>query len=379
MRCSLLHVGMPVVICLFVMVFTPAGFADRGGWADPPGGWTFVEEWNEEIPPTGNDPNVKWNHNNGSDSYSGNAHTQLFNEFQVFVQDGILVGDVVRIETIEGEGDTEDGINPAADAICLRLVDIGDPRKLGFDDPSDRKIFFLSALHEPGELNEDPFIQGVTYVARYRIFPIIPDPDIGVGNELVDLALDPDGDGVPDGDGTLRFIPEASDRAHVGLGYVDPDDGDQNILVGTGYYNPGSLEVLINDASELAGDAEGRDGDENVPVLSDIDTTKFHTVWVNAKVNPDDPTLIDVRAFGDGSLEVVEATIQRGGDVDRPDPEDLQDNAEWNGLKELAFNIGSAGTNAAGGFQYDYICATMAGAFDPTPAGGSSVGAWELY
>ncbi len=367
--------GKGIVLALLgMMLIVPASFADRGGWADPPGGWTFVEEW-QKIPDYEGDP--VWDHNNGSDSYSGNAHTEDFNAMEVYIQDGVLVGDVVQVETLVGVGETEDGVTAAADAIAMRLIDLGDPRKLGLSDPSDRKIFFLAALHEPGALTEDPFITGITYCARFRIFPIVPDVDIGASEDLVSVALDPDGDGVPNGDGTLRFIPEASDRAHVGVGYVDPADGLQNILVGVGYYTEGTLSVLVND---LEGDAAGTDyGAKNVPILTDIDTTAFHSVWISAKVDAADPTLINVRAFGDGSLEPIEAVIQRGDGVDRPDPEDLQDTATWTGLKELAFNIGSAGTSAAGGFQYDYFVGTMAGAFDPQGAGGTPVSGWELY
>ncbi len=344
--------------------------ADRGGWADPPGGWEFVEEW-QEIPEFENDD--KWDHNNGSDAYSGNANTEIFQDFEVFIREGELVGDVVSVQTIEGEGDTEDGSTPAADASAMRLIDLGDPRDFTGGDPSDRKIFFLGALGEPGAFDDDPFIDGITFAARYRIFPIVPDPDIGAGLDLVQLALDPDGDGVPNGDGTLRFIPEASDRSHVGVGYVDPAFPEQNMLVGTGYYSEGTLSILVNDQ-------EGDDGDENVPVLEGIDTTAFHSIWVSAQADPNDPDLINVRAFGDGSTTPVEVTLVRGPNaVDRPNPEDLQDNPEWAGLTELAFNIGSAGTPAAGGFEYDWMVATTAGAFDPESAGGGTeVHNWEI-
>ncbi|MBZ0255289.1 hypothetical protein K8I31_04465, partial [bacterium] len=211
---------------------------------------------------------------------------------------------------------------------------------------------------------------------------IYPDRDIGASQDLVALALDPDGDGVPDGDGSLRFIPEASDRAHVGVGYVDPDNDLDRALVGVGFYNLGTLEILINDASELAGDTTGRDGDENAPILTGIDTTAFHSVWVNAKLDPNDAGAILVRAFADGSTTPVEATIILNdgatANSDRPNPETMGGD-QWTGVKQLSFNIGSAGTTAAGGFQFDYMCATMAGAFDPQSAGGSDVAAWELY
>ncbi|MBN2325764.1 MAG: hypothetical protein JXR73_01330 [Candidatus Omnitrophica bacterium] len=357
------------------LILAPVTMADRGGWADPPGGWTFVEEWHK-IPDYENDP--VWNHNNGSDSYSGNAHTEDFNLMEVYIQEDVLVGDVVQVETLEGVGETEDGVTPAEDAIAMRLIDLGDPRELGLSDPSDRKIFFLGALHAPGELTEDPFLNGITFCARFRIFPIIPDRDIGAGQDLVEVALDPDGDGVPDGDGTLRFIPEASDRAHVGIGFYNPSDTTQNVLVGVGYYTQGTMSVLVNNLDTTT-DPEDH-GLNNTPILTEIDTTAFHSVWISAKADPDDPTMINVRAFGDGSTEAVEAVIQRGSDaVDLPNPEDLQDNAEWSGIMELAFNIGSAGTDAAGGFQYDYILGTMAGAYDPQPAGSTDVASWDLY
>lgn len=380
-------VGLLAVSFILAIASSPAGYADRGGWADPPGGWTFVEDWNGDIPLMEGDP--KWNHDNGSDQYSANANTLDLNDLLVEIAPGVPVGDVVRIETIEGEGDTEDGSTEAADASVLRLVDVGDPRDLGIPEPSDRKIFFLGALHEPGELTADPFETGITFITRFRIFPIFPDPDIGASLELVQLALDPDGDGEPDGDGSLRFIPEASDRAHVGIGYVDPDDPLARTLVGVGYYNLGSLEILVNDASEVAGEVDengdliGRDGDENIKILEGIDTAAFHTVWVNAIVDPEDPGAIIVRAFANGSTTPVIGRILRSVDgaeaPDRPNPETLG-GAEWDGVKQLAFNIGSAGTPAAGGFQYDYMAATLAGAFDPQPAGGGSeVIDWELF
>lgn len=372
------HFAVLSLLALAVVIALPAQ-AQRGGYADPPGGWEFVEDWNQEIPLVEGDP--KWNHDNGSDQYSGNANTQVFNDLLVEIEPGVPVDDVVRIETIAGEGDTEDGVTPAEDATVMRLVDIGDPRILGISDPSDRKIFFLGALHEAGELTEDPFINGVTFITRYRIFPIVPDPDIGASLDLVQIALDPDGDGEPDGDGTLKFIPEASDRAHVGVGYVNPDDDTVRTLVGTGYFNQGSLEVLTNDASEVAEstDEADRDGDENIQVLSDIETDEFHTIWVSAQADADDPSIIHIRAFADGSLTPVEGTVNRSPDFgDRPNPEEMGGD-EWAGVQQAAINIGSAGTPAAGGFQYDYICATLAGAFDPQPADGTSVKVWELY
>lgn len=368
----------------FAFASAPNVFAERGGWADPPGGWTFVEEWNSEIPDGADIEGAKWQHNNGSDSYSGNVNTQELMDLGVEIAPGVPVGEVVRIETIPGEGDTEDGTNKAADAKVLRLVDVGDPRVLQLVDPSDRKIFFTGPLHKAGDLTEDPFVKGITFIARFRIFPIYPDPDIGASQDLVKLALDPDGDGVQDGDGSLRFIPEASDRSHVGVGYVDPANDLDRALVGVGFYNQGTLEILVNDESEVAGQTGTgfRDGDENVPIITGIDTTKFHTVWVNAKVDAANPGAITVRAFADGGKTATVGTILRHDGAaaapDRPNPETMG-GTEWTDVKQLAFNIGSAGTSAAGAFQFDYMCATLAGAFDPSGSISTDVGHWELF
>ena len=63
------------------MLGTSVAVADRGGWADPPGGWTFVEEWHQ-IPLYDYDPDVSpWNHNNGSDQYTENAMSADFAEW----------------------------------------------------------------------------------------------------------------------------------------------------------------------------------------------------------------------------------------------------------------------------------------------------------
>lgn len=358
------NIGVMLSVLVLIAGLAIGSYADRGGWADPPGGWTFVEEW-QTVPLCENDP--RWDHNNGSDSWSCGVNDAFFQSLDppVEIGPGQPVDAVVKIEVLAGEGETEDGVTKVADATVMTLIDLGDPRVLGLSDPSDRKIFFLGPLHQPGDITEDPFIQGITFCARYKILPIVPDPDIGASLAGISDILDEDG--------FLRYIPEQSDRAHVGIGYFDPADQDnQNILVGTGYYDEGALSILVNDQGDP-------DGDENIPIVSGIDTTAFHSVWVNAKRDETDPLLIHVKAYADGSLIPVEATIRRGASVDRPNPENLQSNAAWAGFQELSFNIGSAGTGAAGAFQYDYLLATMAGAFDPQPEGQTELQEWALY
>jgi hypothetical protein len=324
--------------------------AARGGWEDPPGGWAFIEEWHQ-IPPLDYDPSVSpWNHNNDSDAYSHNAHTDAIGE------------EVVRIDVVEGAGDTEDGETAAEDATALTIVDIGDPRDPPLSvgaDPSDRKIYFLAPLHEPefDVIPLDPLEQGVTFIARFRIVPMPLDKAVS------DEAL-------PEQD-PITFIPESSDRAQVGLGFVDPAATAFNALIGVGYFTEGTLSLLTHDAADP-------DGDENVPIAAGIDTTEFHSVWVNAITDPADFNTIHVKAYIDGGSTPVEAQLTRGG-TDAPAPEDLQDDAnpDWAGIPELSINLGSAGTPSVGILQYDYVAATFAGAFDPVQT--TRVHAWELY
>ncbi len=360
-----LYLGICALAVCMIAFAPQTSMADRGGWADPPGGWTFVEEW-QDIPQFEGDPD--WNHNNGSDSYSGNAHTDL------------LGMEVTRIDVIEGAGDTEDGENPAEDATVFTLIDLGDPRSIeGIDDPSDRKQYFLAPLHEPGfdafeELfpSGDPFAEGITFVTRYRIFPL--SVDLLVGDDVV----------VPETLGpndTLMNIPEASDRAHVGVGFVDPVIGDFRVIVGHGYFQPNSVQILVDTPPEIE-EAEG-DGAANAPIAEGISNTEFHSIWMTAQADPEDDLVINVRAWIDGGLEPVEGQINRLSN-DLPNPESLQSNDEWAGFRELSINLGSAGTPRIGAFQYDYVAATVNGAFEPepgsfSPGGGTPVQTWSIY
>ncbi|RJP31083.1 MAG: hypothetical protein C4527_08475, partial [Candidatus Omnitrophota bacterium] len=273
-------------------------YADRGGWADPPGGWTFVEEWHA-IPDSPGNSGV-WDHNNGSDTYSMNAHSALFGQ------------DVARIDTVVGKGDTENGVSAAADAISFTLVDLGDPRALA-PDPSDRKQFFLAPLHEPGFIfeNDDPFVNGVTFAARFRIVPM-PGSDV-IGS--VNLSPIPE---------TITYIPVASRRAQVGLGFIDPAFTDLEVLIGVGYYAENTL-AIIGDGAVL------------LPIAENIDNTQFHSIWINAKAVEEDYIFIQIRAFVDGDTTPIEYEIVReGAGGAGGDPESLQSNAAWTGNPELS-------------------------------------------
>ena len=281
------------------------------------------------------------------------------------------VGDVARIDTVAGAGDTEDGVNPAADATVFTLIDLGDARNVGLADPSDRKLYFLAPLVEPGTEFEgdDPFLNGVTFVVRFRILPIMADVDMATDDFISNQGGDPYVFENP-----VTYLYETSDRVHVGVGYVDPDFPELNVIAGVGYYSENAVSICVNTFESAT------DGGDNVPIgEGPIDNTEFHTIWVNAKTDETDNLLVNVRAFIDGGTTATEAQIVRevgGEDLDLPDPEEMDD---YTGLTQLCVNLGSAGTPNTGAFQFDYVAASIDGAFDPVPGAGVPVLEWSLY
>ncbi len=361
-------------LALLGLVVIPS-LADRGGWTDPPGGWQFVEEWHE-IPRYDTDPEEEvWLHDSSSDSYSGNAHTELFQE------NGWEGGDVVRIDTIPGAGDTEDGSTPAEDAMVFTMIDLGEPRVLGIDDPSDRKLNFIHvARTEDGEMIEFPYQDGgITLLVRYRVPPIEHEAPFQEANEF---SGDP-----PFIFAERPWTPPQYDRVQVGLGYIDEAFTDLVVTTGVGYYAPNSLWILgnyeeggnnhplartdIDDPGEyLVG------GIENHLIRDDIDTTEFHSIWLTAQAQEEDPWMIDVSVWIDGEAEpALETVIQRGPDA--PTPPDPNEEGAFPGF-QTNIEIGAAATNNFAAFQFDYIAARFDQAIPPEPSE-TSVQTWELY
>lgn len=136
----------------FICLAGPAT-ADRAGWPDPPGGWDIVYEGQVDPLTDG------WNNGGGSDDPGG------YNP-----------GDVTNV-TLPGEGDTEDGINPAADAIVLQLQDDstgtdGTGRKIKFTRPFAGDYVApgtpVLAAQEANLINVDG---GVTILVRWKVIP----------------------------------------------------------------------------------------------------------------------------------------------------------------------------------------------------------------
>ncbi len=352
------------VVCLVIVsVCISTAYADRGGWKEPPGGWEFIEEWHE-VPPVDFDPaTTRWNHNNGSDQYSGNANTDVFKE------NGWEGGEVVRIDTIGGAGDTEDGSTPADDASVLTLIDLGDPRDWTGGDPSDRKLMFAAMANREEGL-EKPFVNGgVTFLVRYRMLPLDMSTPFQSDNDWADP---------PFNFAERPWIPEQYDRVQVGIGYFDEVWPDHEISIGIGYYAENSLFIQGNDT-------EDPDGDENILISDQVDTTAFNSVWVTAIAEEYDPNTaedeemsITVRAWVNGSAEpLCEGIVQRGPDVaDRPDPHDLGD---FPGFPQAIVEFGMCATNNYGAMQIDYICARFDEAVEPEPGTPVNVSNWSLF
>ncbi len=338
-----------------VLVGTSVAIADRGGWADPEGGWEFIEEW-DEIPPYEYDPwESRWNHNNGSDQYSGNANTEIFQE------NGWEGGEVVRIDQVDGEN-------------VLTLIDLGDPRDWTGGDPSDRKLMF-AAMANREEGVETPISNGgITLLVRYRMMPLDLETPFQDDNDWADP---------PFNFKERPWIPEQYDRVQVGIGYYDSLFPDHEISIGVGYYEPNSVLIQSNTLNEDGTAKDPDDGSGNILIKDGIDTTEFHSIWITAIAPPDNwdtPEFeageITVKAWIDGSAEpVAEGIVLRGPDVaDRPDPHDLSD---FSGLPQAIVECGMCATNNYGAMQIDYICARFDEAIEPT--GGTPIVDWSLY
>ena len=161
-------------------VLATALFA-RGGWEDPPGGWLYVYEANEgEDAYQSGDWTVgcldgDWQRSSNSDEWDGSAPG-----VSAPPPDGERPGGVMVHELA---GEAEDG----GDASVLSIENTGDPRDLGYGDPSNRKMFLIKDVTDQLTLED-----GVTFCARLRLNPFPIDvvcagcPDQGNGMELHD-------------------------------------------------------------------------------------------------------------------------------------------------------------------------------------------------
>lgn len=338
---------------VLLMILCLPAFAERGGWSNPSEGWYFVEEWNQvsHIPPGPDDvnaPNAIWVHNNNSDSYSANAHSAQH------ITDGWLGGDVIRLDVVNGQGDTEDGSTPAADASVLTFFDLGDPRSLStITDPSDRKLYLQHVMTDAlGEPIVKPLeAEGITILFRFRAFtPNLTTP-YKAGVNFANLPHDNNGD-----------------KPQIGFGYSDSEDTSLEIAVGASVYSATSINFTNRGGS--SGNPVGP------AIISGIDPSQFHSVWMTAKaVDPVAPDYIRVKAWVDGGLtpsfemDVLRTGLE-GGTVD-------EEGDLYQDKTQTLISLGSQGTGDILAMQIDYICANPYKAIEPQSP--SDVDNWPLY
>ncbi len=322
MRPSCVPVFVALLFCLTV---SPSAIAqDLGGWVAPEEGWDYVYEANEDEDVDGEfaiivDPlhsgfslDETWTHSNGSDAWDGSGPGDEFRPdgFTRAAPGG--AGIVIVPGAGEGGGDAE----------VLSIVDIGDPRSLGFSDPSNRKTWFCHDMFAHEEIDAtNALASGITLIIRSRLHPDI-DPDTP-GHQLPDGGVDDDaGQGVAPGY-TIR------DGGKGGHGFYD-SGLDRNFTMvpwGTrGYQLPPQVGEGLPPANFL-----------------DIgDNTVFHSFWVTIE-DPDFNDRYTVTVYVDGSIEpaAIFEDIPVGDDTD------------CDGINHL--HMGFHSTPQKGGIQIDYF------------------------
>ncbi|MBN1420692.1 MAG: hypothetical protein JXP34_18110, partial [Planctomycetes bacterium] len=246
---------------LALPLFLSGSAQGRGGWPDPPGGWTYVYEAlpGEALYAPGDDVvgllDGTWAQHSASSQWDGSAPGEI--DTTTIGGDGMLCGASpggARIRSVPGAG--EDG----GDASVLSIEDTGDPTVadgLGrvWSDPSNRKLYFW---HEASGSDDI----GWTLFARFRL---TPDP--------IDVDVSPKGfrglDVQSDGKGQLSIVEQGGGGFGMSLG----EDGNLQI---------GSTK-------------------ETIPIA---DPTQFHSVWACLR-ELEGASAYRVRVFIDGRMDPV--------------------------------------------------------------------------
>ncbi len=295
---------MKKVLFLALILF-PMIVQARGGWADPPDGWLYVYEANEDEDAFM--PNFwevgcldgGWMRSSNSDQWDGSAPGE----------DGTSPGGI-EVQFLEGEG--ENGGN----AWILSIEDTGDPSGTHPDPGSNRKLFL--ARDTTDDLN---LADGVTLCARFRLNPEPLDttctgcPDIGNGMTLHDH-----------GKGMIGFAQQSGSTICMAI-----DDNQQLQLVrGDNDTVPSATPVPLDSATE------------------------WITVWLTAQSSG--AGAVTVSLYMNGELDPIppyEETLFTG-------VENGYESAP--GSSYLVIAAGSTGRDAA--WQLDYLCAAS-GIFEP--------------
>ncbi|MDP2898841.1 MAG: DUF5010 C-terminal domain-containing protein [bacterium] len=209
--------------------------ASRGGWEDPQGGWDYIFEGNALPDVAG------FTHDNDSDAW-----------------DSALDPNAVKVAVVPGQGDTENGSVPSADATVLLL---DDKQTAG----ENRKFLFTKEVRPEG-VTPRLFEVGVSFIARWRLLP----PTTSYNNEY--------------GAGNVGVAEDARN---------DPDWG-----VGA-YYASGTEMGFV--PPELGGH----------PIAIDS-SNSFHAVWMTAIYDPANRSNLLVTVYLDGKTTPVATFSQTG-------------------------------------------------------------------
>ncbi len=313
----------------------------RSGLAypDPTGGWNYIFNANAGEDQFGDDADFDaldgtWSHTNGSDVWEGSAPG----------------------------GDIEVGVNaPGGAAIYeedgvsfLRIQDTGDPRDYGFDDPSNRKIYFGHDISQDGA-PDDALDQGVTISFRARI----PTP-AKTTHPLDSLYRDGQGAAGP------QPYPAGGD------GYVTSDGGKGNFVIkqltggafafslavadDQGQGDPtspkaGFTGLTMNEfnGNVISGNVNFGQG-TGTNVLS-LDPTEWHEFWIVLRKDPANIGTHEALIYVDGSTDARFFKITAG------------DGDDYSGIGYLA--MGSTATPQNSALDVDFYGFKTEAVFPP--------------
>ena len=322
---------------------------NRGGWNPTTGGWDVVWEGQHLAAdgwlnsPSSGDPGLDGNYRTWADNWDP---------------------DDVTTQTIVGGGETEDGINPAANAIVCQLQDNytasdnGHGRRLKFDLPLPGTYDTRpdNTVRNP-ELNIVNVNKGVTLLVRFKVVTgTYLEPDTGIGETV--FATDIVGLDCSDGDDDRAGLAVGTDRARW---TTDTDTKSTPIVVGdlTGAATQARFRTfwIVIEPGRNLNNWQG-------------------TLWVDGQVTQIGPTM---GGPGDAGPN---GTFAGAADGDQSLTEDwfmyadqIETNAtangnatsypEWAGKAFLV--IGPGRTTGMVTWQYDYVCLKL-GAHRPTAA-----------
>lgn len=273
------------------------------GYAEPPGGWTYVYAGDKgqagEAGSGFTSFDGTWSHDNGSDEWDGTAPG----------------GDLGPTNRPGGAG-----VFSEAGATFLRIQDTGDPRDYGYTDPgSNRKLYFGHDMSAHGA-SEAQLDEGVTLSFRARIptpakttKPL--DPLHRDGQQAAGVQPYPaNGDGYVTSDGGKgNFVLKQASGGAIAFSLTLPTDtpgGDPN----ANKANFGGLTMNEFAGNAISGNVNfGQGSGTNVIAF---DPTEWHTFWIVLKKDAANVGTHQAFIYMDGSFEptVFKVTAGNGSD-----------------------------------------------------------------